>query len=563
MPRRASVEAILTSQETARSQPAPEATPLTFATTGTLSARTREHSTSTRSRSAPASAPPGALDAGDVEAGAERPLRPGQDHDPHLRVGLDPAELGEELVDQLRSEGVALPGAVEGQPHDGPVALDDQLVRHRRSISSSVRPASPRISRVCSPTAGAGRNGRSARSESLTGIPDEADAVRVDDHLPRGDLGVGQRLRNGVDRGGRDSRLDEPLDGLGRRKGVEALCDSRDHAVALSEAAGGGPELGVLPELRQVEGLAELLPHVVRHRHQHDVAVAGGEELRRHDVGMGRARVPLRLVAAVQVVRGDVRQHREVGVEQRDVHVPAHSGRLDGAQGGQYGEGGEQPGGVVDDRHAELRGHATGLAGQAHRACEGLDQVVVGREVAARTASSVARDRARDDARVDLLQRLEVDPEPLGHSRTEVVHDDVRGLGEAEERPVAPVVLEVERDASLVAVQRVEVRALAADAATGHAPREVWPLGRLDLDDVRAEVAQEQRAVGAGQHVREVEHPEAGEREQPRHVTGKRVCAGRPRACPTASRRRALWPARRPAGSAPRRRRSISQPGIP
>ena len=66
--------------------------------------------------------------------------------------------------------------------------------------------------------------------------------------------------------------------------------------------------------------------------------------------------------------------------------------------------------------------------------------------------------------------------------------------------------LEVERDAFLVAVDAEEVRALAFEKRRAPRSRVVALAGLLDLDDARAHVGEQHRAVRAGQHAREVEN---------------------------------------------------------
>ena len=71
--------------------------------------------------------------------------------------------------------------------------------------------------------------------------------------------------------------------------------------------------------------------------------------------------------------------------------------------------------------------------------------------------------------------------------------------------------LEVERDAFLVAVDAEEVRALALEKR--RAPRaRVVALARLfDLDDARAHVGEQHRAIRARQHARQVENRDSVE----------------------------------------------------
>jgi hypothetical protein len=84
-------------------------------------------------------------------------------------------------------------------------------------------------------------------------------------------------------------------------------------------------------------------------------------------------------------------------------------------------------------------------------------------------------------------QRGVVQPELAHHARAIVFDDDVRAGEQAPERPLRRLGLQVQYDAALAAVHRVEGRAVGARGA-GHAARRV-AIGRLDLDHVSAHIA--------------------------------------------------------------------------
>src|SRR5207247_1767662 len=71
------------------------------------------------------------------------------------------------------------------------------------------------------------------------------------------------------------------------------------------------------------------------------------------------------------------------------------------------------------------------------------------------------------------------------------------------------------------AVHRQEVRRLAARIRRPPCPRLVAVARALDLDDVRAQVSEQHRAVRAGQHAREVEDANARRRQ---HAALVRAC---------------------------------------
>ena len=107
---------------------------------------------------------------------------------------------------------------------------------------------------------------------------------------------------------------------------------------------------------------------------------------------------------------------------------------------------------------------------------------------AIRTDAQGCRDGAPiDDARIDLTQALIVDAEFCLHIGTEILDHHVGLFHEPLEHFEAPRVFQVERHRPLVAVQILEVEALAR-------PAQLLAAGvlqqRVDLDDVGARVPQ-------------------------------------------------------------------------
>src|SRR6185295_10225302 len=103
-------------------------------------------------------------------------------------------------------------------------------------------------------------------------------------------------------------------------------------------------------------------------------------------------------------------------------------------------------------------------------------------------------------------QRLVVEAHLRERARAEILDEDVALRDQLLQNRAPFGVLEVERDAFLVAVDAEEIRALAAKK--WWSPRAgVVAFARLfDLDHARAHVAEQHRAVRARQHPRQVEH---------------------------------------------------------
>ncbi len=192
-------------------------------------------------------------------------------------------------------------------------------------------------------------------------------------------------------------------------------------------------------------------------------------------------------------------------------------------QPGQHRHGAEHPGDDVADRDAHLGRPAAlvvGRAGDAHESAHGLDHEVVARAVGGGPRRAVAGDREVDERRVQLAQDVVIEAEAGEATRPEVLDEDVAAGQQAAQHLGTVGLVQVERDRALVAVDREVVgrgpRVVGGVADPGWAPATGRiALGRLDLDDVGAEIAEEHRAVRAGEDRRRVDDPQAGERTRP------------------------------------------------
>ena len=111
-----------------------------------------------------------------------------------------------------------------------------------------------------------------------------------------------------------------------------------------------------------------------------------------------------------------------------------------------------------------------------------------------------------------LLDGFEIDAKALGDAGPHVLDDDVGLLGQPHQDLAALVGLQVQRDGALVAMQVLEIRALApAQHLVGAAFAGRW----LDPDHVGAPVGQRAHAGGTGARQGQIEHLEARQR-QPR-----------------------------------------------
>ncbi len=166
------------------------------------------------------------------------------------------------------------------------------------------------------------------------------------------------------------------------------------------------------------------------------------------------------------------------------------------------------------------------MAGNAHYARHGLCHEIEAGPVGPRSGLAKAGNARINDPRVDGRDHFIVDAEALHDARPVIFDDDIGGLGELQKGRPAGRVFQVERDASLVAVQVEETHAVGSLHLEAHrAARLVAAARRLDLDDVGAKIGQQHGAERAGHHLRHVEHFDAGERK-PRAFGRLMRCAG-------------------------------------
>src|SRR5690349_6219109 len=112
--------------------------------------------------------------------------------------------------------------------------------------------------------------------------------------------------------------------------------------------------------------------------------------------------------------------------------------------------------------------------------------------------------RAVDEARIALRDRLVAEAELLERAGAEVFGEDVRAVEELAHDGLALGALHVHREAFLVAVEhREKARARMLQAAR------VVALERLDLDHLGTEVGEHQAARGPHHHVRELDDADA------------------------------------------------------
>ena len=132
-------------------------------------------------------------------------------------------------------------------------------------------------------------------------------------------------------------------------------------------------------------------------------------------------------------------------------------------------------------------------------AAHALRHLIDAGAIGIRSVLTEAGNRSVHDARIDGAHLLVIHAEPIFHIRPIIFQHDVRFRRHAEEDRPPLVGFQVERQAALVAMQVLEVAAVAMAHVLAIVVRS------FDLDDVRAPVGELTRSRGTRARAREIE----------------------------------------------------------
>ena len=342
---------------------------------------------------------------------------------------------------------------------------------------------------VSAPRSGVARAHALRRAVEMDRLPDQVEASqrRVIDRGRDAEvdhLRILHRLVDAVDRTAGDAARVELDDPLRARAPLGQLADRRVERLAVARPQSGVGVLRLLRELglpQRFEQRAELR---AARRRDVDVAVGGGEDAHRRQRRVVVAGLLGHLALDQEARRLEV-EHADQGFEQRRGHPLALAAARALVERHQDAAGEVEAGGEVGDGDADAHRSLTGKAGHRHQAAETLRDLIDAGAIAVRPVLSESRDAAVDDPRVDRAHRVVVDAEAVLDVGAEVLDHDVGTPRQREEDLAAARVLQVERDAALVAVQVLEVGAVAAAAGDV-----VVGAGRLDADHLGAPVGE-------------------------------------------------------------------------
>ena len=160
---------------------------------------------------------------------------------------------------------------------------------------------------------------------------------------------------------------------------------------------------------------------------------------------------------------------------------------------------------------------------ERHHARGRVDDVGEGRALAPGPGLPEARDRAVHNVAFNSVDRRIVEAEPADHPGREVLDEHVGVTGQGQHHLAALGPAQVDRHALLAGVDAREVGRLVLAPGLDLvrvAPHLVALDGALDLDHAGAQVREQARAVGTGQHSGEVDDHETVQRT--RLVRGRR-----------------------------------------
>jgi hypothetical protein len=336
----------------------------------------------------------------------------------------------------------------------------------------------------------------------------------VDEGAARQHLRVRNHLIDRVDRPDRDPGAHQNLLPLFVRFREEAVLQRVDERLAIRDARRICRVTGIGSHPIETQERTERSPQLFVADAEREIARPGPERLIREHRRVRRApRAGDHPVG--EIGANDAVEDAHLRFEHRHVDELAAAGPATCVQRRQDRERREHPGGDVGDRHARAHAGAARGAGYADHAAFSLHDQIERRAVAVRAVLAEAGDRAVDDLRITVTRARVVDPQLLHGADPQVLQHHVRPIEQPEEDRPALRVLQVDRDALLVAVKVDEVGRFPLDAASRTVvpfverrpprPGHVARAGRFDLDDFRAVVRQHRRREGPGQRVGKIE----------------------------------------------------------
>ena len=357
------------------------------------------------------------------------------------------------------------------------------------------------------------RSVRQLRDRALDGEVADARVGDAGEGVPHPELLLVEDVLDAAHRAARDLALRASADD---RLAVVARCPRVHdgvHFVAPFEPRPLELETFVVGELRLTHHLREAGEHLVvgaRDRHPAPVR-AGVVAVRCRGVGLGPA--SLADVSGLVVDRRNLVEEPEDAVVQPDVDELTAPGLLSCAQRQQHAEGAVETGQVVGQRRRSRdKRRGIGLAGDVGEARVRLRDACETGQAGLRPGLAVGGDAQHHELRIDREQIGEPEAPSLHRPRPKVLDDHVGRRRESPEELRAALVLEVQRDAPLVARVVEPPVGVARLAWSAEAAQVVADARALDLDDVGPELRETGAGERRGDEGGDIEHPDVVER---------------------------------------------------
>jgi hypothetical protein len=126
-----------------------------------------------------------------------------------------------------------------------------------------------------------------------------------------------------------------------------------------------------------------------------------------------------------------------------------------------------------------------------------------------RAGVPIAGERAVDDPGVVLTEAFVVDPQSLGNAGAKPLYEHVTVGDESVKRLATRVGFQIDRNASLAPVHRIEQRADPPLGVRRHRPCVITPVRVLDFDDLGSAVGEQLGRIRTRKQARQIEYPDA------------------------------------------------------
>ena len=184
-------------------------------------------------------------------------------------------------------------------------------------------------------------------------------------------------------------------------------------------------------------------------------------------------------------------QHEHHGFQQAGMHIAALAGLFAFKQRHHHGQSQQIPRRQIHKGNARAHRPTAWFAGNGHHSAHALGDLVHAGALPIRPGLPEPRDGGIDQARIDRLQIFIGDAKAVLHLHAHVFNDNIGGSGKLHQHSLAFRRFQIKRDGTLIAVQVLEIIAIAVTA------KAIGIGGGLHADHLGAPIGQMAHAGGA------------------------------------------------------------------